>query len=85
MRTVFVAASLSVALVSLAYAYDIVHPNLKDAYAAADQAIHHIERAQQANQGVEFGGHAAIAIDHLKKAQAELIEADKYNEAHRKK
>ena len=36
-------------------------------------------------QGVDFGGHAEKAIEHFKAAQAELIEADKYNDSHRKK
>jgi hypothetical protein len=76
--------SLFVATVAFA-AYNISHPNLKDAYSAAEQAIRHIQSAQQANKGVEFGGHAENAIDLFKKAQTELIEADKYNDAHQKK
>ena len=66
-------------------AYNITHPNLKDAYGSAEQAIQHIQEAQQANKGVEFGGHANNAIELFKKAQNELIEADKYNDSHQKK
>ncbi|MBV8340984.1 MAG: hypothetical protein JO173_01260 [Gammaproteobacteria bacterium] len=85
MKKVLLASLLSLAVAAVAYAYDITHPNLRDAYAAAEQAIHHIQRAQQANQGVEFGGHAEKAIEHFRAAQAELVEGDKYNDSHRKK
>jgi hypothetical protein len=84
MKKVILIASLSTLLASVAYTYDIRHPNLRDAYAAAEQAIHHIQLAQRANKGVEFGGHAEKAVDALEHARAELIEADKYNDAHRK-
>jgi hypothetical protein len=77
--------SLSIVLATVAYTYDIRHPNLKDAHGLAEQAIHHIQEAQQANKGVEFGGHAEKAIDHLKQAQAELVEADRWNDAHHKR
>jgi hypothetical protein len=77
--------ALSILLASVAYTYDIHHPNIKDAHTLAEQAIHHIQEAQKANKGVEFGGHAEKAIEHFKQAQAELVEADKWNEAHQKK
>jgi len=77
--------SLFVATVAFAAAYNITHPNLKDAYSAAEQAIRHIQEAQQNNKGVEFGGHANNALDFFKKAETELVEADKYNDAHQKK
>ncbi|MBV8910574.1 MAG: hypothetical protein JOZ89_07425 [Gammaproteobacteria bacterium] len=85
MKKALLIGSLSVVLASVAYTYDIRHPNLRDAHAQAEQAIHHIQAAQQANKAVEFGGHAEKAIDHLKQAQAELVEADKWNDAHAKK
>jgi hypothetical protein len=85
MKKAVLIGSLSILLASVAYTYDIRHPNLKDAHMAAEQAIHHIQAAQQANKGVEFGGHAEKAIAHLKQAQAELVEADKWNDAHGKK
>ena len=85
MKKLFLIGSLSILAATLAYSYDIAHPNLKDAYAAAGQAIQHIHEAQAANKRVEFGGHAEKAIDLFKQAQAELIEADKYNDAHQKK
>jgi hypothetical protein len=77
--------SLFMATVAFAAAYNITHPNLKDAYSAAEQAIRHIQEAQQNNKGVEFGGHADNALDLFKKAETELVEADKYNDAHQKK
>jgi hypothetical protein len=77
--------SLFLATVAFAAAYNITHPNLKDAYGAAEQAIRHIQEAQQNNKGVEFGGHANNALDLFKKAETELVEADKYNDAHQKK
>jgi hypothetical protein len=80
-----VIGSLSALLVtSIAVGYELHHPNLRDAYAAADSAIHHVQEAQANNKGVEFGGHAGKAIDLLKQAQVELIEGDKWNDAHRK-
>ena len=85
MKKALLIGSLSILLASVAYTADIRHPNLKDANAAAEQAIHHIQAAQQVNKKIEFGGHAEKAIDHLKQAQAELVEADKYNDAHSKK
>jgi hypothetical protein len=85
MKRVFLLGSLSVLVATAAYAYDITHPNLRDAYGATEQAIRHIQEAQQANKGIEFGGHAERALDLFKQAQAELIEADKYNNAHQKK
>jgi hypothetical protein len=84
MKKLLLIAPLSILAATLAYSYDITHPNLRDAYAAAGQAIQHVHEAQAANKGVEFGGHAEKAMAHLQQAQAELIEADKYNNAHRK-
>jgi len=78
-------AVLSVLLVTAAIAYEIHHPNLRAAYAAAENAIKHVQEAQAANKGIEFGGHADKALDALKLAQQELIEGDKYNDTHQKK
>lgn len=76
---------LAILLATVAYSYNMTHPNLKDAYGLAQQAIQHIQEAQQANKGIEFGGHAEKAIDLFKQAENELIEADKYNDSHQKK
>jgi hypothetical protein len=84
MRKLLLIAPLSILAATFAYGYDIAHPNLRDAYAAAEQAMQHIHEAQAANKRVEFGGHADKAIEHLRQAQAELIAADQYNNAHRK-
>jgi hypothetical protein len=78
----FLIGSLSILVATAVYAYEIHHPNLRDAYAAAEQGIHHIQEAQAANKGLEFGGHAEKALDHFKQAQAELVEGDKWNDAH---
>ncbi len=75
-------AALAVLLASAAIAYEIHHPNLRDAYAATENAIKHVQEAQEKNKGIEFGGHAEKAIDALKHAQQELIEGDKYNDMH---
>jgi hypothetical protein len=85
MNKAVLVGALTILLAGVAYTYDIRHPNLKDAHSLAEQAIHHIQDAQKVNKGVEFGGHAEKAVDHLKAAQAELVEGDKWNEAHQKK
>jgi hypothetical protein len=87
MKQTIVAGSAAILMATAAYAaYNISHPNLKDAYSEAQQAIQHIQEAQQANKGHGgFGGHADTAIEYLRKAQNELIEGDKYNDAEQKK
>jgi len=87
MNKLVLATSLSIVIATVAYAYNISHPNLKDAYDAAGQAIQHIKKAQQysGNKATEFGGHAEKAETLLTQAQQELVEGDKYNEAHQKK
>jgi hypothetical protein len=78
-----VIASLSATLVTtIALAYEIHHPNLRDANHDAGSAILHIENAQKGNKGIEFGGHAEKAIDLLRQAQQEIVEGDMYNDAH---
>jgi hypothetical protein len=62
---------VSILAATLAHSYDITHPNLRDAYALATQAIQHIHEAQQANKQVEFGGHGDQAIEAFQRAQAE--------------
>jgi peptidoglycan hydrolase CwlO-like protein len=84
MNKLVIASLAAIFVTTIAVAYEIHHPNLRDAYGAAGDAIHHIQEAQAANKGVEFGGHAEKAIDALKHAQAELIEGDKWNDAHHK-
>lgn len=83
MRRVAIASACAVFVATAAFAYEIHHPNLRDAHQAAEMAIHHIEEAQKANRGVEFGGHAGRAISLLQQAQEELVEADRWNDAHR--
>ena len=85
MKKLLLLGTLPILATTLAYSYDITHPNLKDAYNMASQAIVHIREAQQANKGIEFGGHGDKAIEAFQKAQAELIEGDKYNNAHQPK
>lgn len=76
---------VSILMATVAFAYNISHPNLNDAYGAAEQAIKHIQEAQGQNKGVEFGGHANKAIALFQQAEQELVQADKYNDAHQKK
>jgi len=82
MKMSVVAALAAVCVTSVALAYDIHHPNIRDALGAADVAIGHIKEAQADNRHVEFGGHAEKAIAALEHAKQELIEADRWNDAH---
>jgi len=84
MKKIVLASLAAILVTTIAMAYEIHHPNLRDAYGAAGDAIQHIQKAQALNKGVEFGGHAEKAIDALKHAQQELIEGDKWNDAHHK-
>jgi hypothetical protein len=77
-----VIASVSLFVTTLALAYEIRHPNLRDAHAATENAIHHVEAAQATNKRIGFGGHAEKAVDALRLAQQELAEADKWNLEH---
>lgn len=87
MNKLVLATLLSTVIATVAYAYTITHPNLKSAYDSAGQAIQHIKEAQQysGNKATEFGGHAEKAESLLTQAQQELVEGDKYNDAHQKK
>ena len=85
MKKAILAGSLSILIATVAYAYNITHPGLEKAFDSAAKAIQDIQAAQQNNKGIEFGGHAEKAIDLFTKAQGELVEADKYNDAHQKK
>jgi hypothetical protein len=84
MKKTVIASLSALFVVTMAAAYEIHHPNLRDGYAAAENAIHHIQAAQSNNKGVEFGGHATKAIDALRLAQQEMIAGDQWNEAHHK-
>jgi hypothetical protein len=86
MKKLVLVSSLSVLVATFAYAYNITHPDLKQAFASAEQAIKQVEQAQQQEaKGVNFGGHANKAISLLQQAQKELNEADQYNDSHQKK
>ena len=82
MKKIVIASLSAVLVTTVAMAYEIHHPNLRDAHHDAGMGINHIQNAQQANKGVEFGGHAEKAINLLRQAQAEIVEADKWNDAH---
>ncbi len=79
--------SLAILTATAAYGYNITHPNLKDAYGEAEQAIKHVQEAQKeaGPTGVEFGQHANKAIELLQQAENELVESDRWNNAHQKK
>jgi hypothetical protein len=82
MKKLVIASLAAVLITTVAVAYEIHHPNLRDAFGATENAIHHIQAAQANNKGLEFGGHAEKAIDALRHAEQELVEADKWNDAH---
>jgi hypothetical protein len=75
-------ASLAMLFATAALAYAIHHPNIREAYDAAGNAIRHIQTAQAFNKGIEFGGHAEKAISLLQQAQNELVAGDQFNDAH---
>ena len=85
MKRVVVASLCAILVTTVAVAYEIHHPNLRDAFGATDSAIRHIQEAQAANKGVEFGGHADNALAALKQAQEEIIKADKWNDEHHRR
>lgn len=82
MKKGLIASLAAVLVTTIALAYEIHHPNLRDAYGATDNAIRHIQEAQGANRGIEFGGHAQKALDALQRAEREIIAADRWNDAH---
>jgi len=82
---VFLSAAIFAGCVS-ADASMITHPNLKDAYQKCNEAIRHIDSAQENknNQGEgEFGGHAAKAKELLQQAKRQIEEADEYRNSHK--
>jgi hypothetical protein len=87
MNKLVLAGSLSILTATVAFSYNITHPDLKNAHDLADQAIKQIQAAQHTEEtgGVNFGGHAAKALEHLAEAKTELIQADQYNNANQKK
>lgn len=82
MKGIAITSLAAVLITTIALAYDIHHPNLRDAYGDTENAIHHIQMAQSANKGLEFGGHAERAIEALQHAEQELIAGDKWNDTH---
>jgi hypothetical protein len=82
MKKTLIASLAAILVTTIALAYEIHHPNLRDAYGATENAIHHIQEAQAANRGVEFGGHAEKALAALQRAEAEIIAGDRWNDAH---
>jgi hypothetical protein len=83
LKTLIITALSASLVTTVALAYEIHHPNLRDAHHEVENAIHHIQDAQKANHGIEFGGHAEKAVDLLRHAQDELVEGDKFNDARR--
>lgn len=87
MNKLVLAGSLSILTATVAFSYTITHPDLKNAYDLADQAIKQIQAAGRTEEtgGVDFGGHANKAMEYLGQAKQELIQGDQYNDAHQKK
>lgn len=82
MKPIVIASFGAVLVTTVALAYEIHHPNLKDAYGATESAMHHIQEAQSANRGHEFGGHAQKALRALQEAEQQIMAADQWNDAH---
>jgi hypothetical protein len=82
MKKIVIGSLGAILVTTAAFAYEVHHPNLRDAYGATEMAIQHIHEAQSANGRVEFGGHAHRAIADLQAAEQELVAADKWNDAH---
>jgi len=87
MNKLVLASSLSILTATVAFSYNITHPDLKNAHDLAGQAIKQVQGAQKTENtgGSSFGGHAAKAVELLTQAQTELVAADEYNDAHQKK
>ena len=89
MQKIVVAGSLAILMATVAYAaergYNLIDPNLREAYSLADQAQNHIKSAQADAHGVDFGDHANKAFELFQKAKDELVEADKWNNAHHRR
>jgi hypothetical protein len=84
MKQIVLIGALSLLVATAAYA--MTHPDLKNAFNSAEQAIKQVQDAQRTEaKGADFGGHANKAIALFEQAQKELNEADKYNDAHQKK
>lgn len=84
MKKIVIASLGTVLVTTVALAYEVHHPNLRDAYGSTETAIHHIQEAQAAN-GDQFGGHAQKALMALQRAEQEMIAADKWNDMHHHK
>lgn len=83
MNKIVIASLGAVLVTTVAFAYEIHHPNLNDAYGATETAIQHIREAQGNNRrDGEFGGHANAAIGHLRMAEKEIAAADRWNDMH---
>lgn len=82
MKKLVIASLGTVLVTTVALAYEVHHPNLRDALGATDMAMQHIKEAQSANGRVEFGGHASRALADLREAEQEIIAADRWNDAH---
>jgi hypothetical protein len=68
----------TVALTACAASFALSHANFQSAEQALQVAINHIQGAQQVN-GPAFGGHAARAIELIRRAQTEVSTADEYH------
>lgn len=65
-------------LTACASAFALSHPNFIQAENALQNAIGHIQEAQQVN-GPTFGGHAGRAIELIRQAQHEISVADEFH------
>src|SRR5215475_15105721 len=65
MNKLVLASSLSILTATVAFSYNITHPDLKNAHDLAGQAIKQVQGAQKTENtgGSSFGGHAAKAVE----------------------
>ena len=81
MKKIVIGSLTAILVTTVAFAYEVHHPNLRDAYGATQSAIQHIREAQTANRH-GFGGHGQKALQALQMAEQEIVEADRWNDAH---
>ncbi len=88
MKKLATAAAIAMAFgAGSVFAYEIAHPNLKDAYFHVNEALVHINKAYEANggRGPVFGGHAEEAEKLLNRAKEEIEAADRYRNEHQRR
>jgi hypothetical protein len=64
---------------------DVRYPNLGDARLQIEWAVRHVEDAMQFHAPIgTLGGHGERAVEHLRRALAEITEAERWSDTHRR-